>query len=408
MTYRFSTKQIAALGLLLVGSLVWGACGGAAAPTPTRAPAASPTPTARPQPTPTPVPAGPRGKVTISVANMAEEEVDPIYNQTNGNWPYTWVLSDALTVADVDTAARLPAIATKWSMAPDGKAWTYTLRQGVPFYDGTIVAIAGPAVADIKSAGFRLVASKATANLELAILAWPVEKEHPIRNKLVRQAIAYALDRDGIIKSVYLGEGTPQSVGDFAYYTFGFDPSLKPYPYDRAKAKALLAQAGYPNGFNLTLGSYESPSTALIPQAMEAVQAMLKDIGINATIGRGEYATYYADWRAHTPKADIGPLSYTGLTEVSGYLDIFLNKGKAYSYWDMPQFEAMWKAQSVELDAAKREAMLKEMTRFLYDELPLIPILHANTIYGIGPKVASWTPETGMAYAARLELVRLK
>ena len=73
----------------------------------------------------------------------------------------------------------------------------------------------------------------------------------PLNNKLVRQALNYALDKDAIVKHVLFGFG--ETTGQALPIMFGYDQAIKPYPYNPAKAKALLAQAGYPHGFDLPM-----------------------------------------------------------------------------------------------------------------------------------------------------------
>src|SRR5436309_12181075 len=73
----------------------------------------------------------------------------------------------------------------------------------------------------------------------------------PLSDKRVRQALAYALDVPALIRNLYAGMGKPYG-GGLADTDFGYNPALKPYPYDPAKARTLLAQAGFPNGTDVT------------------------------------------------------------------------------------------------------------------------------------------------------------
>ena len=86
----------------------------------------------------------------------------------------------------------------------------------------------------------------------------------PWHDKRVRLAMAYAIDCDAIIKNVLCG--IPNRWAYLAPYELGYDPNLKPYPYDPKKAKELLAEAGYPKGFDLTL---YWPMTGYFPMARE-------------------------------------------------------------------------------------------------------------------------------------------
>src|SRR5205814_8811341 len=93
----------------------------------------------------------------------------------------------------------------------------------------------------------------------------------PFDKKLVRQAANYAIDKQSIIQKLMGGLGT-QVATNVQPAAFGFDPDVKPYPYDPKKAKELLAQAGYPNGVDVTL---HSGDIAVRPQP-EAMAQMLK------------------------------------------------------------------------------------------------------------------------------------
>jgi peptide/nickel transport system substrate-binding protein len=91
----------------------------------------------------------------------------------------------------------------------------------------------------------------------------------------VRQAANYAIDKQSIIQKLMGGLGT-QVATNVQPAAFGFDPDVKPYPYDPKKAKELLAQAGYPNGVDVTL---HSGDVAIRPQH-EAMAQMLTEVGI--------------------------------------------------------------------------------------------------------------------------------
>jgi peptide/nickel transport system substrate-binding protein len=90
----------------------------------------------------------------------------------------------------------------------------------------------------------------------------------PLNHKLVRQALNYAVDKEAIVQHVLFGFGTPS--GQALPRMFGYVPTIKPYPYNPAKARALLAKAGYPHGFALEMlvgaGSAEGKEIATILQ----------------------------------------------------------------------------------------------------------------------------------------------
>ncbi len=100
----------------------------------------------------------------------------------------------------------------------------------------------------------------------------------PFDKKGVRQAANYAIDKSSIIQKMMAGLGT-QVATVVQPLAFGFDPEVKPYPFDQKKAKELLAQAGYPNGVDITL---HSANVAYRP-VFEAIAEMLTEVGIRAT-----------------------------------------------------------------------------------------------------------------------------
>ena len=117
----------------------------------------------------------------------------------------------------------------------------------------------------------------------------------PFDNVLVRKALNLAVDKEAIVKSVLAGFGrvadSPAADGQV-----GYGPGVKPYGFDQAQAKRLLAEAGYPNGFKTTLmvpnGRYFRDK-----EIAEAVQGYLKQVGVDVTLQVQEYATHIAKLR---------------------------------------------------------------------------------------------------------------
>ncbi len=144
----------------------------------------------------------------------------------------------------------------------------------------------------------------------------------PFNNKLLRQAINYALDRQAIVDIVYRGGGSLAN-GPIAPTVWGYDENLKGYPHDVEKAKELMAAAGYPDGLNITITVSDSQERVDIA---EMVQNQLKEIGINVTVESMENAAYLdriidsstqmyiLGWITNTGDADYGMYEpfYTG------------------------------------------------------------------------------------------------
>jgi peptide/nickel transport system substrate-binding protein len=115
----------------------------------------------------------------------------------------------------------------------------------------------------------------------------------PFDNKLVRQAVCNALPYDNIVKTVGLGTARLQKSPLPANYEF-YAPQLNPYSYNPDKAKALLKQAGYPNGFSTSIGFSNDDPT--VEQQAAIVQNALAAVGIKATLNKQPLATYSQNW----------------------------------------------------------------------------------------------------------------
>ncbi len=171
----------------------------------------------------------------------------------------------------------------------------------------------------------------------------------------VREAIAAAVDLDAIISGVYsnigLRETAPMSSG-----VFGYNPNLKPYVHNVAKAKELLAAAGYPDGFKITL--YTNDNKVRIKLA-EVVQSQLKDAGITAEIKvlewgtyltalkNGEHDLYILGWSNQTGDSDY---ALTPMMTQSG-----IDSNENYSFYATPEATSLLNAARREMDPEKRK-----------------------------------------------------
>jgi peptide/nickel transport system substrate-binding protein len=180
----------------------------------------------------------------------------------------------------------------------------------------------------------------------------------PLKDVRVRQAITYAIDRDGIIKAAYGGYGT--RIGSHVPPTDPWYIDLNNvYPYDKTKAKQLLADAGYPNGFDLTL---HLPTPSYARRSGEVVAAQLKEVGINVKI----IALETAQWLETVFKQGQFQLSIIAHVEPR---DIVQYGNKNY-YWhyDNPQVAQWLKDADAERDTKKRNDLYAQVQRKITDD----------------------------------------
>lgn len=194
-------------------------------------------------------------------------------------------------------------------------------------------------------------------------------KIKPFDNKLVRQAINYAVDKDAIIAAVFFGRGTP-SYGPLSPSIWGFDESLKHvYPYDPEKAKKLLKEAGFANGFECII--WTDPRTER-KSVVEMVQAYLSQVGISARIEIFEWGKFLAETRKGAKGLFV--LGWTGTGDADGGLYArFHSSGIGQhnrSQWANAELDALLEAGRTTIDQAKRKEIYKKAQAIIIEEAP--------------------------------------
>jgi peptide/nickel transport system substrate-binding protein len=212
----------------------------------------------------------------------------------------------------------------------------------------------------------------------------------PFDNKLVRQAMNYAVDKDGIIKSLLRGEGTvlaaPMSPG-----LEGYDPNLKPvYDYNADKAKQLLSQAGFANGFDITLitpvGRYVQDK-----QIAEAIAGQLGKVGVRTQVStfEGSYSKLkQGDW------PDIMLIQQGGSATDNLYPICFSSKIKGLPWlnYTNPDVDALLDKAAVTTDAEQRGATYRELVKILQEDAPWVYLHYQTNIYGVRDRVKGFEP----------------
>jgi peptide/nickel transport system substrate-binding protein len=218
----------------------------------------------------------------------------------------------------------------------------------------------------------------------------------PLSDVKVRQAIAYAINRPAIVQAFWgdLGKHTPHFLPEAL--AWGTDPTLQPYPFDPQKAKQLLTEAGYPNGFDLELW-YMPVSRPYFPTPKpiaEAFAADLSAVGIRVSLKTKDWAAYLADRR-----------------KAPGYQAFML--GWAADYGDPDNFYyphyspaatsdiGNWKSDRVtqlldqartQPDQASRAKAYAEIDATLHKEVLRLPIVHGLPLLAQRKAIAGWVP----------------
>lgn len=241
------------------------------------------------------------------------------------------------------------------------------------------------------------------------ILAYLNNQKPPFDQVAVRQAVSYAINYDQIIKEVIGGKGR-RARGPLGFGMEGYDESLKGYDYDPGKAKQLLAQAGFPNGFDTTI-TYSTAAPGAEEVAL-IMQAQLGAIGIRAQtekiaeaarrerIDKSEFAISPGGWAPPIPIPPWTMEKWYNSTKKG------LNSNRAF-YGNPKVDDLVLKAPAV-LDAEKRIAMYREAQQIVVDEAPYVLFYQFNTLVAMRDTIEGFQPRIEGAYLMDYEVLSKK
>jgi peptide/nickel transport system substrate-binding protein len=207
------------------------------------------------------------------------------------------------------------------------------------------------------------------------------DPKSPWHDLRVRQALNYAIDRQALNEQQTLGASYPTA--NIVPRVFEFALPLEAYPYDPEKAKQLLKEAGYANGFDAGEISSGPPYHALA----EGVATYLQSVGIRIKVRPMERAAFVAAWKEKKlPGLTLGGTGAFGNAAVR--LEPFAIGGGDYAKGSYPDIDELFKRQSTERDRKKREAMLHEIQRLVHERAMYAPLFELGWPNGVGPRVA--------------------
>ena len=210
------------------------------------------------------------------------------------------------------------------------------------------------------------------------------------RARKVRLAMAMAIDRQLIVDTILQGEGKPSVLWGWEELGDRLPPDIaKGYPYDPKRARELLVEAGYPDGFEITF----VPSIRNIPGEVDACFAaatMLEDIGIKTNQKNILYPTHrltiidrsFNQVNCHGGGGRTDPLTILTI--------VFYSKGIWSSGFDHPILDALLEKALAEMDEDKRWDVLDDVARFLFDEVAGTSLFSVNVLWPLGSKVDPW------------------
>lgn len=189
----------------------------------------------------------------------------------------------------------------------------------------------------------------------------------PFDNQLVRQALCYAIDRQGIMDMVADGHGTAVGSSIYPAFTKYFLPELvDKYPHDVAKAKELLAQAGYPDGFDITISVPNNYQPHM--DTAEVVAEQLREAGINVTIQPVEWSTWLDTiYNGRQFQATVVGVDAANMTARAMLERFTSDYGKNFINYNNPAYDALFQQAINAQDEATQTDLYKQMETMLAD-----------------------------------------
>ena len=207
------------------------------------------------------------------------------------------------------------------------------------------------------------------------------DPKSPWADKRVRMAANHAIDRKAINQAETLGFSRITASIIPHSFEFAWQPPL--WPHDPAKAKKLLAEAGYPNGFNAGEYSVDNAYTSVV----EAIVNYFSVVGITAKVRPLERAAFFSQFKDKKLR-NLVQSGSGAAGNAATRIEAFVAADGLYSYGSYPDVEGLFREQAAELDPKRREMILHKLQQLMHDKAMFAPIWELGFLNGHGPRVA--------------------
>lgn len=232
--------------------------------------------------------------------------------------------------------------------------------------------------------------------MSIGYLAMNMDKS-PFDNHKVRLAINHAINKSDIIEHLYQGLGMPAK-NPIPPTLWSYDDTIEDYPYDPELAKKLLAEAGYPDGFETTLWALPVPRP-YIPDGRalaEVIQSELRNIGIKAKIVTFDWGTYLE--KTKYGEHDMAMLGWSAdLGDPDNFFYFLLSKSSAekpagnIAFYRSDAMQDVLEKAVATSDRDERIALYKKAQQIFHEDVPWVPLAHAKQVLVVNKKVKNLT-----------------
>ncbi|MCC6944038.1 MAG: hypothetical protein IT335_05640, partial [Thermomicrobiales bacterium] len=208
--------------------------------------------------------------------------------------------------------------------------------------------------------------------------------EGPFSDVRVRQAVNYAIDVDLLIDAILGGLARPVD-GPFSPLIFGVDPEMPGFDYNPERAKELLAEAGFADGFDTEL-TFGQGRIIKAQELAEAIASELANVGIRVSVVPREWGLY---WELHGA-GNLEGMYLDSLTATIGDPDQvlkFVDSTRNGYYFNTPELDALILAQRTETDTEARIELIHQVQQMMIDEAPWAYLFDVDLLYGVSDKI---------------------
>jgi len=216
--------------------------------------------------------------------------------------------------------------------------------------------------------------------------------EDPFKNKRVRWAMNYAVDWDTVIKGVFGGYAR-KAPSPILPFVFGYKPVVR-YFYDPERAKRLLAEAGYPDGFTVVM---ETPSGrwSRDREMAQAIAGYLQQVGVKVEMRTFEWGEFLRRYRSKEPRLLVW--NYRNIFFDFDDVGLHFEPDRRGWYWNHPQLTQMFAEARNTIDQNRRKAVYSRAVDLIMEEAPWLFGVELETVYGRNRRL-NWKPISGTWY----------
>ena len=233
-----------------------------------------------------------------------------------------------------------------------------------------------------------------------------IQADNPKAGLAIRQAMSAAIDRKAILDKILFGEGelmaAPLSFLPGAQLPWN-EPSWKPDSYDPNRARKLLSEGGYPNGFTVSMPIFEQGGRPAAKDIAEAVAGMFERVGITVKRMPMDFATFRTHIKNRTTTGMVWQFTAPGTAEPAlGLIAAYMPDGTIAHMYHPAITENVPKIYT-ESNSKRRMELTQAMGRSLLRDVAALPVVSVNTVYVASARLGNWTAILGNGYVSRIE-----